>query len=209
MARTKGSKAKATATATSVSDTKKKPGNQGNFHGPPLDFLQSRLEDYFQAGGKKRIFWEKLFPAFFERFDLQKFFIRPLPEDLDTFFDKLDPDATGPSKPTKPADSVSRPSSRAPSREPEQGKESDTLTQQEPHQPITEQAEQQTNNQPEKATAAPGDDEDGEGEASAGLEQPEDSDSNRPDPHLHSSDDEKLKVLIAVRPTCSRASSTC
>lgn len=47
---------------------KKKRGNQGNFHGEALEFLQSHFAAYMAASGKKKGFWDDFFPAWDRKF---------------------------------------------------------------------------------------------------------------------------------------------
>lgn len=48
----------------------KKRGNQGNFHGKALDFLESRFSAYAAASGKKKPFWDDFFPTWDQKFPL-------------------------------------------------------------------------------------------------------------------------------------------
>lgn len=47
-----------------------KRGNQGNFHGGRLDFLNNQLTDYLAAAKKKNYkpFWTRLFSTYWEKF---------------------------------------------------------------------------------------------------------------------------------------------
>jgi len=46
----------------------RKRGNQGNFHGIPLKFLDSWFPAYIAASGKKKVFWADFFKAWDQKF---------------------------------------------------------------------------------------------------------------------------------------------